>query len=81
MADGGPRVMAASRLEEILYKLCRSCGLCVCDEAVVLPSAGRSLESGAFKNVVFRLSSTDTDLNPDIFSRHGLWPGCRYCTD
>ena len=40
----------------------------VCDEAVVLPSAVRSSESGAFKNIVFRLSGTDTDLNPDIFS-------------
>ena len=57
-------------LEEIPYKLRSELqgSLRVCDEAVVLPSAGRSLESGAFKNVVFRLSGTDTDLNPDIFS-------------
>ena len=40
----------------------------VCDEAVVLPAASRSAESGAFKNVVFRLSGTDTALDPDVFS-------------
>lgn len=40
----------------------------VCDEAVVLPSACRSAESGAFKNVVFRLSGTDSELGSDIFS-------------
>jgi hypothetical protein len=40
----------------------------VCDEAVVLPAASRSCESGAFKNVVFRLSGTDGELDPDVFS-------------
>lgn len=40
----------------------------VCDEAVALPSAGRSDESGAFKNVVFRLSGIDAELNAEIFS-------------
>lgn len=40
----------------------------VCDEAVVLPAASRSSESGAFKNVVFRLSGTDAELDPDVFS-------------
>ncbi len=40
----------------------------VCDEAVVLPVAGRSSESGAFKNVCMRLSGSDRELNPDIFS-------------
>lgn len=57
-------------LEDIPHKL-RSelqASLRVCDEAVVLPSAGRSLESGAFKNVVFRLSGADPGLSPDIFS-------------
>lgn len=40
----------------------------VCDEAVVLPSATRSVESGAFKNVVLRLSGSDGGLPADIFS-------------
>tara|TARA_X000001036_G_scaffold24790_1_gene20686 strand:- start:6698 stop:8050 length:1353 start_codon:yes stop_codon:yes gene_type:complete len=40
----------------------------VCDEAVILPSATRSTESGAFKNVVMRLSGTDNELPTDIFS-------------
>ena len=45
-----------------------SSNLRVCDEAIGLPMASRSSESGAFKNVVMRLSGSDTDLNPDIFS-------------
>lgn len=40
----------------------------VSDEAVVLPSAARSPESGAFQNVVVRLSGVDGELNPAIFS-------------
>ena len=36
--------------------------------AIVLPTASRSKESGAFKNVVLRLSGTETDLNSEIFS-------------
>ena len=40
----------------------------VCDEAVVLPSATRSPESGSYKNVVMKLSGTDAGLNPDVFS-------------
>lgn len=57
-------------LEEISHKLRSELQgtLRVCDEAVVLPSAGRSEESGAFKNVVFRLSGNDTEMNPEIFS-------------
>lgn len=39
-----------------------------CDEATVLPSASRSIESGAFKNVVMRLSGWDPSLNADLFS-------------
>lgn len=40
----------------------------VCDEAVVLPAATRSPESGSFKNVVLRLSGSDTGLDADVFS-------------
>lgn len=40
----------------------------VCDEAVALPMAARSLESGAVKNVVLRLHGSTRDLSPEIFS-------------
>jgi len=40
----------------------------VCDEAIVLPSAARSPESGAFQNVVMRLSGVDGELNSEVFS-------------
>lgn len=40
----------------------------VSDEAIVLPSAARSPESGAFQNVVMRLSGVDAELQPAIFS-------------
>lgn len=40
----------------------------VCDEAVVLPGASRSDESGSFKNVCLRLSGEDAQLSSDIFS-------------
>lgn len=57
-------------LEEIPHELrgALSATLRVCDEAIVLPCASRSVESGAFKNVVLRLSGCDTDVNTDIFS-------------
>lgn len=57
-------------LEEIPHALRQALGqlLRVSDEATVLPSASRSTESGAFKNVVMRLSGTDGELNPDLFS-------------
>lgn len=57
-------------LEEVDGKLRSELQQClrVCDEAVVLPSASRSRESGAFKNVTFRLSGLDTELNSEIFS-------------
>jgi hypothetical protein len=60
----------AAGLEEISPNLRNSLQTClrVCDEAIALPSAGRSTESGAFKNVVFRLSGADGNLSPDIFS-------------
>ena len=38
------------------------------DEVVVLPSASRSTETGAFKNIVVRMSGTDAEVNPEIFS-------------
>ena len=37
------------------------------DEAIVLPSASRSDESGSFKNVVFRLRGDEPDLDPGVF--------------
>ena len=46
----------------------------VCDEAVVLPGATRSIESGSFKNVVVRLAGTEPDLAPDVFSS-AWWSG------
>jgi hypothetical protein len=38
------------------------------DEAVLLPQSERSIESSAYKNAVFRLTSNTPGLNPDIFS-------------
>jgi hypothetical protein len=61
------RILALEELNSRLRSELQGC-LRVCDEAVVLPSASRSEESGAFKNVVFRLSGTDTELNPELFS-------------
>ena len=40
----------------------------VCDESVVLPSASRSRDSGSFKNIVFRLSGIDAEMNTEVFS-------------
>lgn len=40
----------------------------VSDEAIVLPNAARSPESGAFQNAVVRLSGVDAELQPSIFS-------------
>lgn len=38
------------------------------DECVALPQAHRSIESGAFKNVVLNLNGNEADLSADIFS-------------
>ena len=38
------------------------------DEAIILPHANQSVESGVFKNVCFHLSGTDTGLNPSVLS-------------
>jgi hypothetical protein len=60
------RVLA---LEEVSHglrsQLCAH--LRVCDEVTVLPSASRSMDSGAFKNVVFRLSGSEGELDPELF--------------
>lgn len=57
-------------LDDVEHKLKQSIvsSLRVCDEAVVLPQAHRSLESGVIKNVVMRLNGMEDGLNPDIFS-------------
>ena len=44
-----------------------SSSLRLMDEAIVLPSASRSDESGSFKNVVFKLRGDEAELNPGIF--------------
>lgn len=38
------------------------------DECIVLPQAHRSAESGGFKNVALRLSGTEAELTPEVFS-------------
>ncbi|MBE35389.1 MAG: hypothetical protein CMI16_07525 [Opitutaceae bacterium] len=40
----------------------------VADEAVILPSATRSKESGSYKNVVMRLSGNDAEFPTEVFS-------------
>ena len=40
----------------------------VCDEAFILPHASRSIESGAFKNVVMRLAGQEAEQSSEIFS-------------
>ncbi len=57
-------------LEEVSHSLRAQLAgaLRVCDEATVLPCASRSSETGAFKNVVVRMSGADAEVNPDVFS-------------
>lgn len=57
-------------LDDIGSKLKQSVvsSLRVCDEAVVLPQAHKSSESGSLKNVVIRFSGSEENLNPDVFS-------------
>ena len=38
------------------------------DSAVVLPQAHRSVESGAFKNIVMRINGVEPNLTPEVFS-------------
>jgi hypothetical protein len=61
------RVIALDDLEHRLKQSIVS-SLRVCDEAVVLPQAHRSMESGVIKNVVMRLNGVEDGLNPDVFS-------------
>lgn len=57
-------------LEEVSAGLKSALGSClrVYDEAVVLPQAHRSSESGGFKNVAMKLSGTEPELSAEIFS-------------
>ena len=57
-------------LEEVSPGLKSALGSClrVYDEAVVLPQAHRSTESGGFKNVAMKLSGTEPELTAELFS-------------
>lgn len=57
-------------LEEIPPELRQelNASLRVCDEAIVLPTASRSAESGAFKNVVLRFAGNEPNVSADVFS-------------
>ena len=61
------RVVALDELDHSL-KLRIVNSLRLGDEAVVLPQAQHSPESGILKNVIMRLSGDMGELNPDIFS-------------
>ena len=49
----------------------------LCDEAIVLPSASRSEESGAFKNVVFRLRGDEEEDLAELFVATRYGPSIR----
>jgi hypothetical protein len=57
-------------LEELPHSLrsALSSSLRVSDECTTLPNAFRSVETGSFKNTVLKLSGTETDIDPDVFS-------------
>jgi hypothetical protein len=57
-------------LSEIDPKLRQHLGsvLRSCDEAIMLPQASRSPESGSLKNVVLRLNGEEEGLSSEIFS-------------
>jgi len=61
------RVIALDELDNKL-KQAIVCSLRVCDEAVVLPQAHRSQESGALKGVVMRLDGSVNGLDPEVFN-------------
>jgi hypothetical protein len=44
------------------------------DEGLLLPQSSQSVESGVFKNVVFRLAGDSSSVNPAVFS-HDLFAG------
>ena len=60
------RVLGLEEVDSALRSAVSS-ALRLTDEAIVLPSASRSDESGSFKNVVFKLRGDEPDLNPGVF--------------
>ena len=60
------RVLGLEEIEAPLRSAISSC-LRRSDEAIVLPRAFRSTESGSFKNVVFKLRSDEGGLDSSIF--------------
>lgn len=54
-----------TKLQNALSETLRSC-----DKAVVLPQAQRSPESGVFKNTVFTLNGTETNVPVSLFSEN-----------
>lgn len=61
------RIVALDELDPKLKSVI-SGSLRVCDEAVVLPQAHKSPESGALKNVVMRLDGGVDGLDPEVFN-------------
>lgn len=61
------RILGLDEVDSTL-KAQLSSSLRVYDEAVVLPQAHRSAESGAFKNVAMRLDGVEKDISSAIFS-------------
>ena len=57
-------------LEDVDPKLRHALGsvLRLTDSAVVLPQAHRSIESGAFKNIVIRINGVEPNISPEVFS-------------
>ena len=57
-------------LEDVDPKLRHALGsaLRLTDSAVVLPQAHRSVESGAFKNIVMRINGVEPSLSAEVFS-------------
>ena len=57
-------------LEDVDAKLRQALGsvLRLADSAVVLPQAHRSVESGAFKNIVMRISAVEPHVSAEAFS-------------
>lgn len=60
------RVLGLEEVDSALRSAVLS-ALRLTDEAIVLPSASRSDESGSFKNVVFKLRGDEADLSPGLF--------------
>ncbi len=61
------RIVSLSEIDP-KFRQSLSAVLRACDEAVVLPQAARSTESGSFKNVVMRLSGAEGGICTDVFS-------------